>query len=42
MKFADQVAFQGYAAHPVHQNLVGWLMPLIEPIEIDFPSTYAS
>ncbi|HXT77089.1 MAG TPA: Dabb family protein [Candidatus Eisenbacteria bacterium] len=42
MKFADQAAFQGYAAHPVHQKLVGWLMPLIEPIEIDFPSTYAS
>jgi stress responsive alpha/beta barrel protein len=42
MKFADQAAFQGYSAHPAHQKLVGWLMPLIEPIEIDFPSTYAS
>jgi Stress responsive A/B Barrel Domain len=32
MKFADEA----YGAHPVHQKLLSWLMPLIEPIEVDF------
>ena len=38
MKFADKVACDRYGAHPVHQKLLSWLMPLIEPIEVDFPS----
>jgi hypothetical protein len=36
MKFADRAACGAYGAHPVHQNLLSWLMPLIEPIEVDF------
>jgi Stress responsive A/B Barrel Domain len=41
MKFADKTAFDGYVAHPAHQQLLTWLVPLIEPIEVDFVSTYA-
>ena len=37
MKFADAAACEAYGAHPVHQKLLSWLMPLIEPIEVDFP-----
>jgi hypothetical protein len=36
MKFADKAALDAYGPHPVHQKLVSWLMPLIEPIEVDF------
>src|SRR5580700_656433 len=36
MKFADKAACEAYGAHPVHQKLLSWLMPLIEPIEVDF------
>jgi mRNA-degrading endonuclease RelE of RelBE toxin-antitoxin system len=39
MKFADKAACEAYGAHPVHQKLLIWLMPLIEPIEVDFPVT---
>jgi Stress responsive A/B Barrel Domain len=39
MKFADKAACEAYGAHPVHQKLLVWLMPLIEPIEVDFPVT---
>ena|ERR1700690_4442301 len=38
MKFVDKAALDAYGAHPVHQELVSWLMPLIEPIEVDFPA----
>ena len=37
MKFADVAACDKYNAHPVHQELLVWLVPLIEPIEVDFP-----
>ena len=36
MKFADKASLESYGPHPVHQELVTWLMPLIEPIEVDF------
>ena len=36
MKFADKASLDRYGPHPVHQELVSWLMPLIEPIEVDF------
>jgi len=36
MKFADAAACDRYGAHPVHQKLLSWLMPLIDPIEVDF------
>jgi len=38
MKFADAGALQAYNVHPVHQELLKWLVPLIEAIEIDFPA----
>jgi hypothetical protein len=37
MKFADAAACERYNHHPVHQKLLVWLLPLIEPIEVDFP-----
>ena len=37
MKFADKASFEKYGPHPVHQKLVSWLMPLIDPVEVDFP-----
>jgi stress responsive alpha/beta barrel protein len=38
MKFVDQAALEAYNDHPAHQELLGWLMPLINPIEVDFPA----
>ena len=38
MKFQDQAAFEAYNVHPVHQDLLGWLSPLIDAIEVDFPA----
>jgi hypothetical protein len=38
MKFADQAALESYNAHPVHQALLKWLLPLIDAIEVDFPA----
>ena len=37
MKFASSETYEKYGPHPAHQNLVSWLRPLIEPVEIDFP-----
>lgn len=36
MKFVDRAALDAYFPHPVHQALGEWLMPLIEPLELDF------
>jgi hypothetical protein len=36
MKFRDNAALEGYFPHPVHTALVDWLMPLVEPTELDF------
>jgi antibiotic biosynthesis monooxygenase (ABM) superfamily enzyme len=36
MKFPDAAALEAYNAHPVHQQLLQWLVPLIEAIEVDF------
>ena len=36
MKFADHTSFEAYNDHPVHQKLLAWLMPLIDPLEVDF------
>ena len=36
MKFADRPALEAYGRHPVHQELLQWLMPMIDPIEVDF------
>jgi hypothetical protein len=35
IKFADKTALDA-GPDPVHQKLVSWLMPLIEPIKVDF------
>jgi hypothetical protein len=36
MKFTDLSTFEAYNDHPVHQRLLAWLMPLIDPVEVDF------
>ena len=36
MQFADRASLEAYGGHPEHQKLVAWLMPLIDPIEVDF------
>jgi hypothetical protein len=36
MKFSDKNALDAYGPHPVHQKLLTWLVPLIDPIEVDF------
>jgi hypothetical protein len=36
MKFTDRAALDAYGTHPVHLELLSWLMPLIDPIEVDF------
>jgi len=38
MRFADKAALEAYNAHPVHQDLLKWLVPLIDAIEVDFPA----
>jgi hypothetical protein len=39
MKFADKASLDTYGPHPVHQKLLSWLVPLIEPIEVDFETS---
>ena len=36
MKFADRKSLDEYGPHPARQKLVTWLMPLIDPVEVDF------
>jgi len=36
MKFENRTALEAYSGHPVHQELLSWLMPLIDPLEVDF------
>jgi len=36
MKFTDKAALDAYFPHPIHHSLGEWLMPLIEPLELDF------
>ena len=36
MRFEDRAACDAYAAHPLHVALLEWLVPLIEPVELDF------
>ena len=38
MKFPDKAALEAYNVHPVHQELLKWLVPLIDAIEVDFPA----
>lgn len=36
MRFTGKAAFEAYVVHPQHQALLKWLVPLIEPVELDF------
>jgi hypothetical protein len=36
MKFSDRASYEAYNDHPVHKKLLSWLMPLIDPLEVDF------
>lgn len=36
MKFADKASFEAYGPHPAHKKLLVWLLPLIDPLELDF------
>jgi Stress responsive A/B Barrel Domain len=36
MKFTDKAAADAYSTHPAHLALLVWLVPLIEPVELDF------
>lgn len=36
MKFTDKAAYDAYTTHPSHLALLQWLVPLIDPIELDF------
>lgn len=36
MKFTDAAALAAYTVHPQHKALLAWLLPLIDPIEVDF------
>ena len=35
MKFVSHEAFEAYVTHPQHEALIAWLMPMIEPTELD-------
>lgn len=34
--FTDKAAADAYTVHPEHQALLKWLVPLIDPVELDF------
>jgi hypothetical protein len=36
MKFTSKAAADAYAIHPAHMALLEWLVPLIDPVELDF------
>jgi hypothetical protein len=36
MKFTDKAATDAYSIHPAHMALLKWLVPLIDPVELDF------
>jgi hypothetical protein len=36
MRFTDKVACDAYTTHPMHLALLKWLVPLIDPVELDF------
>jgi len=36
MKFTDKAATDAYSIHPAHMALLEWLVPLIDPVELDF------
>jgi hypothetical protein len=36
MLFTHRGAYDAYCTHPMHLALLEWLVPLIEPVELDF------
>ncbi len=36
VNFSPRSQLDAYGGHPVHQELLQWLMPLIDPVEVDF------
>ena len=36
MMFTDKAACDAYSTHPSHRALLEWLVPLIDPVELDF------
>ena len=36
MTFTKKEMFDAYFPHPAHQALLKWLVPLVDPIELDF------
>jgi len=36
MKFTSKAACDAYSTHPAHVALLEWLVPLIDPVELDF------
>jgi hypothetical protein len=36
MKFTDKASCDAYSTHPAHLALLEWLLPLIDPVELDF------
>jgi hypothetical protein len=36
MKFTSKAATDAYSTHPAHMALLQWLVPLIDPVELDF------
>jgi Stress responsive A/B Barrel Domain len=36
MYFPDRAALDSYNTHPAHVALLSWLLPLIDPLEVDF------
>lgn len=36
MQFTEKAAFEAYVGHPMHVELLEWLVPLIEAVELDF------
>ena len=36
MRFRDRAACDAYSSHPLHLALLKWLIPLIDPVELDF------
>jgi hypothetical protein len=39
MRFTDRAACDAYTTHPAHLALLEWLVPLIDPVELDFEAS---
>jgi hypothetical protein len=37
--FSDRESFEQYFSHPLHERLISWLMPLVDPTELDIEPT---